>query len=325
MPGILVVAEHAGDRFRRVSLEVLSKARELKEELGGPLAAVVTGHGVADAASQLGAYGAETVYVADHEALGLRLAAPHVDVIADLQQQHGFSAILVGATALGKDIAAALAVRLGAGLNSDATDLTVVDGRLRARKPIFGGQNLVDKEWTTDTAITLVRPNSFQASEVGGSASVEALAPTFRPHSTAVGVTGSRATEGDKVSLEEASIIVSGGRGLGAPENFAVVEELAAELGAAVGASRAAVDAGWYPHPHQVGQTGKTVSPNLYIAVGISGAIQHKVGMQTSDVIVAINKDEEAPIFSFADFGVVGDLFQIVPKLTELIRARKGA
>ncbi len=324
MPGILVVAEHSNGRFRRVSLEVLSKARELKDAVGGPLAAVVAGDGVADAAAELGKYGAETVYVADNEALGRGLAAPHVDVVAGLQAQQGFSAILVGATALGKDLAAALAVRLGAGLNGDSTGLSADGGRLTARRPVFGGQNLVDAVWNGDPQIALVRPNSFKAEESGGSASVESISPELSATATAATVTDRKPAAEGKIGLEEASIIVSGGRGLGAPENFAVVEALAKELGAAVGASRAAVDAGWYPHPQQVGQTGKTVSPNLYIACGISGAIQHKVGMQTSDVIVAINKDEEAPIFGFADFGVVGDLFEIVPKLTELVASRKG-
>ncbi|MCU0308908.1 MAG: electron transfer flavoprotein subunit alpha/FixB family protein [Thermoleophilia bacterium] len=324
MPGILVVAEHSNGRFRRVSLEVLTKARELKGALGGPLAAVVAGSGVADAAGELGQYGAETVYVADHEALGSGVAAGHVDVVAGLQATHDFSAILIGATALGKDLAAALAVRLGAGLNGDSTELTAAGAGLRARRPVFGGQNLVDAEWTGGPAIALVRPNSFKPEPNGGSASVESVTPELGPVASAVKVTGRKPAEEGKISLEEASIIVSGGRGLGAPENFSYVEALAKELGAAVGASRAAVDAGWYPHPSQVGQTGKTVSPNLYIACGISGAIQHKVGMQTSDVIVAVNKDEEAPIFGFADFGVVGDLFEILPKLTELVAARKA-
>ena len=242
--------------------------------------------------------------------------------VAALQGDKAFSYILVGATALGKDVAAGLAVRLGAGLNGDITDLAATGDTLRATRPVFGGQNLVDSEWTTSVGIGLVRPNSFKAETNGGSASVETLTPTFSAHSTAVTVTGSRPAAEGKIGLEEASTIVSGGRGLGAPENFSVVEALAKELGAAVGASRAAVDAGWYPHPNQVGQTGKTVSPNLYVACGISGAIQHKVGMQTSDVIVAINKDGDAPIFGFADFGVVGDLFDIVPKLTELVKAR---
>ena len=322
MAGILVVAEPQGTGFRRVGLEILSKARDLKGSIGGPLAAYVGGSGVADSASQLGAYGAEKVFVADHEALGSGLAAPHVDVIAKLQQENDFSAILFGGTSLGRDTAAALAARLGAGLNSDSTDLAPGGSGLQATRPAFGGQNLVQSTWTGGPQIALVRPNSFQASESGGSAEVVAVSPEISEAAQRAKVTARKPAEAGKISLEEASIIVSGGRG--APENFAIVEALAASLGAAVGASRAAVDAGWYPHPNQVGQTGKTVSPNLYIACGISGAVQHKVGMQTSDVIVAINKDEEAPIFQFADFGVVGDLFEVLPKLTELINQRKG-
>ena len=324
MAGILVVAEPQGTGTRRVSLEILSKARELKDSIGGPLTAVIAGSGVADAAAVLGAHGAEKVFVADHEALGTGLAAPHVDVIATLQAENDFSAILFGGTSLGRDTAAALAARLGAGLNSDSIDLVASGSALSAVRPAFGGQNLVSAQWVDGPQIALVRPNSFAASESGGTAEVVAVTLNISDASLAAKVTGRKPAEAGKVSLEEASMIVSGGRGLGAPENFAVVETLASALGAAVGASRAAVDAGWYPHPNQVGQTGKTVSPNLYIACGISGAVQHKVGMQTSDVIVAINKDPDAPIFQFADFGVVGDLFEILPKLTELVNARKG-
>ncbi len=324
MAGILVVAEPQGSGFRRVGLEILSKAREITGALGGPLAAYVGGVGVAGQAASLGAYGAEKVFVAEHEALGMGLGAPHVDVIARLHAENDFAAILFGGTALGRDTAAALAARLGAGLNSDSTDLMANGSVLRARRPAFGGQNLVDCEWTGGPQVALVRPNSFQASESGGSAEVIAVSPDISAAALRATVTGRKPADQGSVSLEEASIIVSGGRGLGAPENFSVVEALAASLGAAVGASRAAVDAGWYPHPKQVGQTGKTVSPNLYIACGISGAVQHKVGMQTSDVIVAINKDPDAPIFQFADLGVVGDLFTVVPALTALINQRRG-
>ncbi len=324
MAGILVIAEHAGGRFRRVSLETLSKARDLKDSLGGPLTALVAGSGISGSAGDLGAYGAEKVFSVDHEALGTGLAAPHVDVIAKLQAQNDFCAILIGGTALGRDIAAALAARLGAGLNSDSIDLTASGSVLRARRPAFGGQNLVDAEWNGGPQIALIRPNSFPASESGGSAEVVTVTPEISDAALAAKVTARKPSAEGKIGLEEADIVVSGGRGLGAPEHFATVEALAAALGAAVGASRAAVDAGWYPHPNQVGQTGKTVSPNLYIACGISGAVQHKVGMQTSDVIIAINKDGDAPIFQFADLGMVGDLFEIVPKLTELVIQRQG-
>lgn len=317
MAGILVVAEPQGTGFRRVGLEILSKARDLKSAAGGSLAAYVGGSGVSDSAGQLGAYGAEKVFVADHEALGTGLAAPHVDVIAKLQQENDFSAILFGGTSLGRDTAAALAARLGAGLNSDSIDLAAGGSGLQATRPAFGGQNLVTSEWVGGPQIALVRPNSFQATESGGTAEVVSVSADLSDAALAARVTARKPAEEGTISLEEASIIVSGGRGLGAPEHFATVEALAAALGAAVGASRAAVDAGWYPHPNQVGQTGKTVSPNLYIACGISGAVQHKVGMQTSDVIIAINKDEDAPIFQVADIGLVADLFKAVPELTE--------
>jgi electron transfer flavoprotein alpha subunit len=324
MAGILVVAETSGGNFRRVSLETLSKARELKGSLGGPLAAVVAGSGISGNAGDLGAYGAEKVFVADNEALGTGLAAPHVDVIAKLQAENDFSAILVGGTALGRDIAAALAARLGAGLNSDSIDLMANGSALRARRPAFGGQNLVDAEWNGGPAIALVRPNSFPASESGGSAEVVTVTPEISDASLAAKVTARKPAEAGKIGLEEASMIVSGGRGLGAPENFATVEALAASLGAAVGASRAAVDAGWISAKSQVGQTGTTVAPNLYIAIGISGAVQHLAGMSSARHIVAINTDDEAPIFGVADVGVVADYREIVPALLAELAERSG-
>ena len=223
---------------------------------------------------------------------------------------------------LASDVAAGLAARLEAGLNWDLTDLAVLDGEVVGKRPALGDTVLVDVGWTSTPRLAIVRSGALDPVESGGSAAVEDFEPTFSDFSTRAVLVEQTQEESSGPSIEDADVIVAGGRGLGSPEAFSLVEELAAALGGAVGATRAVVDAGWYPYPTQVGQTGKSVSPQLYIACGISGAIQHKVGMQSSGTIVAINKDPNAPIFDFCDLGVVGDLHQIVPKLTELVRAR---
>ena len=323
MPTFLVHVDAAGDSFKRVGLEILTRAAQLAGELGGDVHAVVTG-GSADAAS-LGRYGATTVHVAEGEQFTSGLPGPAVDAVLAAVEASGADHVLLASSGIGKDVAAGVAARLGAGLNYDLTDLRVENGALVGQVSNFGGAVIATIGWTGTPAVGTIRPNSFQAEETGGgTATVQPLSVEVRPHHAAARVVSTEPAQEARVSLEEASTIVSGGRGLQDPSNFSLVEGLAKELGAAVGASRAAVDAGWYPHPQQVGQTGKTVAPQLYIAVGISGAIQHKVGMQTSDTIVAINKDGDAPIFGFADLGVVGDLFTIVPKLTELVREHKA-
>ena len=223
---------------------------------------------------------------------------------------------------LAADVASGLAARLEAGLNWDLTDLSLADGELVGKRPALGDTVLVDVGWKGGPKLALVRAGTFDPVESGGSAEVETFETTFSDFSTLATLVEHTQEESSGPSIEEADIIVAGGRGLGSPEGFTMIEELAAALGGAVGATRAVVDAGWYPYSTQVGQTGKTVSPKLYIACGISGAIQHKVGMQGSGTIVAINKDPNAPIFDFCDIGVVGDLHQVVPKLTELVRAR---
>jgi electron transfer flavoprotein alpha subunit len=236
----------------------------------------------------------------------------------------GAENVLFAASVLSADVAAGLSARLDAGLNWDLTDVRIENGSLVGKRPALGDTVVVDVGWTSTPRIALVRSGSFEPAETGGTATVETVAVTTQDFSTTARMVEQAHEQASGPSIEDADVIVAGGRGLGAPEGFKLAEDLAAALGGAVAATRAVVDAGWYPYATQVGQTGKSVSPKLYIALGISGAIQHKVGMQNSGTIVAINKDPNAPIFDFADFGIVGDLNQIVPKLAELVRARKG-
>ena len=257
--------------------------------------------------------------------LGSPLPQPRVDALETLVRDGGFDAVLFAASVLSADVAAGLAARLDAGLNYDLTDLAVEDGKLVGKRPALGDSVYVEVGWSSEPRLALVRSGTFEPQESGGSAEVQKFEARFQDFSLAATMVERAHEESEGPSIEDADVIVAGGRGLGAPEGFAQVEELAKALGGAVAATRAVVDAGWYPYAAQVGQTGKTVSPKLYVAVGISGAIQHKVGMQSSGLIVAINKDPNAPIFEYADLGVVGDLNEIVPKLTELVRARKAA
>ncbi|MCJ7796348.1 MAG: electron transfer flavoprotein subunit alpha/FixB family protein, partial [Thermoleophilia bacterium] len=271
-----------------------------------------------------GSYGASTAYVVDAAELAVFRSGPYTDAAMACIGAADPQVVLLPNSADGREIATRCAARLGVGVVNDVTVLEPGDARLRATRPCFGGSVLAEKECLRDPQIFTVRPNSFARLEAGGEATVVTLTVDFTPSGVLARVVDVVSERAGVLSLEEAAVIVTGGRGVGSPENFAVIEELAAVLGAAVGASRAVVDAGWKPSTYQVGQTGKTVSPALYIAVGLSGSIQHKAGMQTSDVIVAINKDPEAPIFNFATFGIVGDLHQIVPALKEEIRRRKA-
>ncbi len=248
-----------------------------------------------------------------------------MDALAALVETSGADAVLFAASVLAADVAAGLAARLDAGLNWDLTDLVLEGDELVGKRPALGDSVLVDVGWTDSPRLAMVRSGALDAAETGGSAEVESFEPAFSDFSTLATLVEQTQEESSGPSIEDADIIVAGGRGLGAPDAFSLLEELAAALGGAVAATRAVVDAGWYPYATQVGQTGKTVSPKLYVACGISGAIQHKVGMQSAGTIVAINKDPNAPIFDFCDFGVVGDLHQIVPKLTELVRAHRGS
>jgi len=315
----LVFMEHHGGELLSGSLGVLAKAASL-----GETHAAVLGSGVAGLAEQAGRFGASKVYVVDDPALEAPLPQPRVDALAQIVREHGVENLLFAQSVLASDIAAALAARLEAGLNWQLTDLVVEGGELVGKQPALGDSVIVDVGWTVPPRLALFRSGAFDPVETGGQAVVEPVTVSFEDFSLASHLLEQLQEESTGPSIEEAEIIVAGGRGLGGPESFTVIEELAAALGGAVAATRAVVDAGWYPYSTQVGQTGKTVSPKLYVACGISGAIQHKVGMQGSGVIIAINKDPNAPIFEFCDLGVVGDLHSVVPKLTELVKTRRA-
>jgi electron transfer flavoprotein alpha subunit len=317
MASILVLVEHDQGNLRKVTAQMLSKARQLGEP-----AAVFVGEGLEGATEALGRYGAATIYGATGEGWSNQLTLPVVDALEAAADRAEPAAVLVAATPGGKDAGARLAARKGWGVLADVVDL---DNDLVATQNVFGGATIVRSRVTAGTPVLTVKPNAFPVEESPSQPEVVDLGLTRQAGPAEVRMTEHVVEErGGRPDVAEAEIVVSGGRGLQDPANFALVEALADALGAAVGASRAAVDAGWYPHQHQVGQTGKTVSPQLYVAVGISGAIQHRAGMQTSKTIVAVNKDGEAPIFSISDFGVVGDLFKVVPRLTEEIVKRKG-
>jgi electron transfer flavoprotein alpha subunit len=314
----LVFLEHHDGELTKSSLGVLAHALSL----GGEVAGVVAGSGVASAASQ--ALGASTVYVADDPALDAPLPQPRVDVLARLLRDGGFDTILFAASVLAADVAAGLAARLDAGLNWDLVDLEERGGELVGVRPALGDSVLVEVGWRGTPQLALFRSGSFEPAADGPVPAVTEVPVELEEHSTKVTMLEQAHEENEGASIEDADVVVAGGRGLGGPEGFGIAEELARALGGAVGATRAVVDAGWYPYSAQIGQTGKNVAPKLYVALGISGAIQHKVGMHNSGTIVAINKDGNAPIFEFADFGIVGDVQQVVPQLTELVKQARG-
>ena len=319
---ILVFVEHYGDELQKGSLGVLSKAATLGDS---EVAAVLVGGGVRALASEAGTFGAAKVFVAEDASLEPALPQARVDVLAKVVQDGGYDTVLFANSVLAADIAAGLSARLDAGLNWDLTDVESRDGTLIGKRPALQDSLLVDVGWRSTPRLALFRAGSFDAAATsGGEPQVEEIVADYEDHSRTAKVVGQEQEASSGPSIEDADVIVAGGRGLGAPENFSLAEELARALGGAVGATRAVVDAGWYPYSAQIGQTGKVVSPKLYVALGISGAIQHKVGMQSSNVIVAINKDPNAPIFEFSDLGVVGDVHEIVPKLTELVNQRKS-
>jgi len=320
MAEVLVLAEHDGETVKKVTGELLTLARRFGEP-----AAVWIGPGAEGGRDRLAEFGAAKVYVADGGDIGDYVVAPTAEVLAGLVAQKSPSAVLLAATGDGKEVAGRLAVKTGSGVITDAVGLTAGDGGLVAAQSIFGGAINVQSTVRTGTPIIAVRPNSVAAEPAPAAAEIEPAGVELSDAARAAKITERVVAErGERPELTEAAIVVSGGRGVGNADNFALIEKLADSLGAAVGASRAATDAGWYPHQFQVGQTGKTVSPQLYLAVGISGAIQHRAGMQTSKTIMVINKDPEAPIFELADFGVVGDLFTVVPQLTEDVERRSA-
>lgn len=317
MAEVLVLVDHQDGVVKKVSLELLTAARTL-----GTPSAVFVGSGVDQAEGTLAEYGAEQIYVAADAELTNHPVAPVADVLAQLIADKQPAAVLIASTPDGKEIAGRLAVKTNSGVITDAVG--IAEGGA-ATQSVFGGAVIVTSKVASGTPIITVRPNSVAAEAAAGAGTQTAVSVSLSD-SARLATVKNRVEEktSSRPELSEAPIVVSGGRGVGGAEGFNLMEELADLLGAAVGASRAATDAGWYPHQYQVGQTGKTVSPQLYIANGISGAIQHRAGMQTSKTIVVVNKDPEAPIFELADFGVVGDLFEVVPQLVDEIKARKG-
>jgi len=316
MAGILVFVEQRKSEIRKASLQALSEAKRQD----GAVSAVLPGSGIGEAAAGLGAWGADKIYVADDPNLELYSSDGYAEVVVKAVEQAQPSAIFFAGTAMGRDLAPTVAARLGVGAIPDVVGLTLDGETFSARRPVYSGKAVatVDTASNTPQVISL-RPNVFAAEEAGGAGEVVALDGLSL--SIRAVVKELLEAEGGELDVAEADVIVSGGRGIKGPENFALIKSLADALGGAVGASRAAVDAGWIEHSHQVGQTGKVVSPSLYVAAGISGAIQHLAGMSSSKVIVAINKDPDAPIFKIADYGIVGDLFDVIPPMVDAIKA----
>src|SRR3954467_13078083 len=323
MPGILTYALHYEGEFNKNSLGAIAEAASLAGELGGEASVLVLGEGIDDSlAATLGKYGAAKVYKVEGPE---GLAQPVVDAMAKVMIDNDIQYALFGGGLLGFEIGAGLAARLNAGVTMEVTEVKVDGGKLVASRPILGDSAISESQYK-DKGIIIGRLNAFEVREAGsGDAQVETVDIEFSPWSTKAKMVERGEQRGADVNIEDAEILVAGGRGLGKAEGFELCESLAGALGGAVAATRAVVDAGWYPYAAQIGQTGKTVAPKLYLAAGISGAIQHKVGMQSSENIVAINKDSNAPIFEFSDLGIVGDLNKIVPKLTEAVKAKKGS
>ena len=320
---ILVFLEHHDTEIAKGSLGVLTKAASL----GDPdVAGVLVGNGPMQAlASEAGKFGAAKVYVAEGDDLAPPLPQPRVDVLEQIVTSGGYDTVLFSNSVLAADTAAGLAARLDAGLNWDLVDITQHDGALVGKRPALGDAVMVDVGWRSPQRLGLFRTGSFDAVPTGnGEPQIEAVTAALQAHSTGAAIVSQNLQQDSGPSIEDAEVVIAGGMGLGGAEHFALAEDLAGMLGGVVGATRAAVYAGWYPYAAQVGQTGKTVSPKLYVALGISGAIQHKVGMQNSKVIVSINKDPNAPIFEFSDLAVVGDVHTVVPQVIDLLKQRKG-
>ncbi len=315
---------HGGPR--RVALEIASEARVLADKLGGKAHAVVLGSGAAQAAELLKKYPLDAIHVSEDPDIDGFLFDPMVDYLEAAAKAVGPSLILIGNTQLGRDLGSRLAARLHCGINADVTDVKIDGSTVGCISPKLGGLTITQCNFKgSDYGIACIRPNVFSAAEAAGAGAISQLEKPAPKHPYTMKIVETIEKEATALGVEEASVVVSGGRGMGGPEPFTtILKDLADAFGGAVGASRAAVDAGWVPHSHQVGQTGKAISPNLYFAIGISGAIQHKVGMRTASTIIAINKDEAATIGEFADLLVAGDLNEIVPELTKQVRAAKS-
>ncbi len=327
---ILAFAELKEGKFKNPAFEVVTEAKKLAEQLGSEFEVLTIGSGIDEEAKGLGAYGAKNVLVVDLEDLNGKSGqsgfeysqSAFAKVISEAAKSRGADIILMSATALGRDLAPRVAVKNESAICPDCVDIQVDGGKIIAKKPVFAGKSYIKVQFNSDKVVLTLRPNVFKAEKTEGTAEVEKLdagslnvtADDFKS------IVKETKVSSEKLDVAEASVIVSGGRGLRGPENWNLIEDLAAVLGAATGASRAVVDAGWRPHAEQVGQTGKTVSPNLYVACGISGAIQHLAGMSSAKCIVAINKDKDAPIFQIADYGIVGDAFEIIPALTSELK-----
>jgi electron transfer flavoprotein alpha subunit len=322
MSGVWVWIEQRAGEMKVISREVLGAGRKVADDLGQPLTALVFGQDVADAAASAFDLGADAVIGCDDETLAQFRVEAYGPLLTNLAQERSPAVILVGASTRGRDLAAWVAADLDAGLVADGIGLAVNDGTVKVTRPVYAGKLLADVHVTGGTQLISLRSRAFAPAEpTGKSGEAEWVGTAVAAADITTEIVGFESSEG-KVSLTDANIIVSGGRGVGGPEGFAPVQALADVLGGAMGASRAAVDAGWIPYEHQVGQTGKTVSPDLYIACGISGAIQHQAGMRTAKIIVVINKDPDAPIFKLASYGIVGDLFKVLPALTAEFKRR---
>lgn len=327
MGDVLAFAEQRDGSLRGVAREAVTAAAGLARELGGSVRALVLGGpGLSSSAAELGRYGAASVRVAEAPELSAYNGEVYARIVADALRADGIAAAVFPASALGKDLAPRVAALLDVPLAADVTDVSGADGSVKALRPIYAGKAFARVSFSASPALVSIRPNVFQPIEAPAAGAVE----TFTPEgdlTSASRISGFEAAGGGQLDVAEATVVVSGGRGMKGPENWHLLEDLRDALGpeAALGASRAVVDAGWRPHGEQVGQTGKTVAPSLYFAVGISGAIQHLAGMRTAGTIVAVNKDPDAPIFQVADYGIVGDLFEVLPRLTQEIRSARGS
>jgi len=323
MPGVLVFCEIQNGKLKKASREALSIGRKLAAKTGGDLAGVAAGSSAKNVAGEAGRYGVKTVYVASNSAIDAYGTETSAGLLQQVVDQLKPQIVLFGGTSNGRDVAPRIAARLGVGVASDVDRLEWNDGKLRARRAVYSGKAFATVDVIGSPAIATCRPNAFPAEEAGGGAA-QVSEVAYQPVESKARVVETKTSEAGELSIAEADIVVSGGRGLKEAANFSYIRDLAHAIGGAVGASRATVDAGWIGHQHQVGQTGRVVTPNLYIAAGISGAIQHLAGMSASKHIIAINKDPEAPIFRVADLGVVGDLFQVLPAVTEEVKKAKA-